>query len=79
MQFDKWFNKQSKVAKLILLIIPIVGWIIEILVRLSVMLRTKKVEHIIMFAIFAFLGELWLPCVVDFICVLLNDRLFLTD
>ncbi len=79
MQFDKWFNKQSKLLKIILLLIPFVGWVVEILVRLSVMLRTKEVIHIVMFCVFAFLGELWIPCVIDLICLLLNGRLFLTE
>ena len=42
MTFDKWFNKQSRLLKILLLILPVVGWIVECLIRLSVMLRTKR-------------------------------------
>ncbi len=79
MQFDKWFNKQTQLAKIILLLIPFVGWIVEILVRLSVALRTKEVVHIVMFLVFAIFGMVWIPCVIDFIYLILKDRLFLTD
>lgn len=43
MTFDKWFNSQDTLIKVILLIIPFVGWIVELLVRLSVMLRKQDV------------------------------------
>lgn len=56
MEFDRWFNQQSVLIKVLLLIIPVVGWIVEFLVRLSVFLRTKKVEHAVMLVLFAFVG-----------------------
>ena len=34
MTFDKWFEKQDRIVKIILLIIPFVGWIVEVLVRI---------------------------------------------
>jgi len=56
MSFDKWFNSQSTLVKAILLLIPGVNWIVECLVRLSVMLRTKSVEHIVIFLVFLLIG-----------------------
>lgn len=44
MTFDKWFNSQSRLLKVLLLILPVVGWIVECLIRLSVMLRTKSLS-----------------------------------
>ena len=41
MKFDKWFNKQSKLVKILLLLIPGVNWIVELLVRWSLALRKK--------------------------------------
>ncbi len=79
MQFDKWFNKQSTLIKVILLILPIVGWVTEILVRLSIMLRTKSTNSIIMFLVFALLGELWIPVVIDLVCLLWKGKLFLEE
>ena len=79
MTFDKWFSKQSRLVQFILLILPVVGWIIEILTRLSVMLRTKKVEHIILFIIFLIAGWAWILGVIDLICVLVTGKQFMID
>lgn len=35
MAFDKWFHHQNKLIQIILLLIPVVNWVIEILVRWS--------------------------------------------
>lgn len=36
---DAWFHKQSKLVQIILLLIPVVNYIVEILVRWSAFLR----------------------------------------
>lgn len=77
MTFDKWFNSQSTLLKVILLIIPFVGWIVELLVRLSVMLRTKSVVHIVVFLLFLFLGWGWFLCIIDLIYLVLCGHLIL--
>ena len=79
MNFDKWFNSQSVLLKAILLLIPFVGWVVECLVRLSVMLRTKSVVHIVVFLVFLFVGWGWVLGVIDFIYMLLTGRLILAD
>lgn len=79
MQFDKWFNKQSVLLKVILLIIPVVGWVVECLVRLSVMLRTKSVLHIVVFFVFLFVGWGWVLNVIDLIYMVLTGHLILGD
>ncbi len=79
MNFDKWFNSQSKLIKIILLLIPFVNWIVEILVRGSIALRTKEIIHIIMFLVFAIFGMAWVPAVIDLVCLLINGKLFLTE
>ena len=77
MSFDKWFNSQSTLIKAILLLIPFVGWVVECLVRLSVMLRTKSVEHIIVFLVFLLIGWGWFLAVIDFVYLLLKGHLIL--
>ncbi len=77
MTFDKWFNKQSRLLKFILLILPVVGWIVECLVRLSVMLRTKSIIHIIVFLLFLFVGWTWILGVIDLIYLLITGHLIL--
>ena len=47
MTFDKWFNKQSRLVQIILLLIPGVNWIVELLVRWSLALRKKDALYII--------------------------------
>jgi hypothetical protein len=58
MTFDKWFNQQSVLVKAILLLLPVVGWACECLVRLSVALRTKNIIHIVVFLAFLFIALL---------------------
>ena len=79
MKFDKWFNKQSLLLKAILLLIPGVNWVVEGLVRLSVMLRTKSLVHIIVFALFLFVGWGWFLGALDFVYMLITGKLFLAD
>ena len=79
MNFDKWFNSQSVLLKAILLLIPFVGWVVECLVRLSVMLRTKSVVHIVVFLVFLFVGWGWVLGVIDVIYMLLTGHLILAD
>ena len=79
MQFDKLFNKQSVLLKVIPLLIPFVGWVVECLVRLSVMLRTKSVLHIVVFFVFLFVGWGWVLNVIDLIYMVLTGHLILGD
>lgn len=79
MTFDKWFNSQSTLLKVILLIIPFVGWIMELLVRLSVMLRTKSVLHIVVFILFLVVGWGWILCIIDLIYMIITGHLILAE
>lgn len=79
MQFDKWFNSQSTLLKVILLILPLVGWVVEVLVRLSVMLRTKSLIHIVVFVLFLLVGWGWFLGVIDLIYLVLKGHLILAD
>ena len=75
MTFDKWFNSQSRLLKVLLLILPAVGWIVECLIRLSVMLRTKSLVHIVIFLLFLLVGWTWLLCIVDLIYLIITGHL----
>ena len=77
MAFDKWFNSQTTLVKAILMLIPVVGWVVEFLVRLSIALRTKEPIHIAVFLAFAFLGWTWVLVVADFVYLILKGNLFL--
>ncbi len=75
MNFDKWFNKQSVLLKAILLLLPVVGWICELLIRFAVMMRTKSVLHIVVFVVFLVVGWGWFLGVIDFIYMLVTGHL----
>ncbi len=79
MNFDKWFNSQSVLLKAILLLIPGVNWVVECLIRLSVMLRTKSVVHVVVFLVFLLVGWAWFLGVIDFVYMLLTGHLILGE
>ncbi len=77
MEFDKWFKEQSLIVKVILLIIPFVGWIVEVLVRLSAVLRNSSTVNIIGLVI-GIIGN-WIWSVVDLIYLLIKGDLLLLE
>ena len=79
MTFDKWFNSQSTLVKVILIVLPLVGWIVELLVRLSVMLKTQKPEHIIVFLLFVFIGWGLILEIIDIIYMCMTGHLILAE
>lgn len=79
MNFDKWFNNQSRLVQLILLIIPGVGWVVEFLVRLSIFLRTKSGVHLVVLIIFACIGWGWFLNLIDLLYLVLTGHLILAE
>lgn len=77
MSFDKWFNSQSRLLQVILLVIPFVGWVVELLVRLSVMLRKQDVVSVVVFVVFLVIGWGWVLCLIDLVYLALNGHLIL--
>lgn len=73
----KKFKALSKLVKVILLLIPVVNWVVELVVRWDLYLNKQTTEHLIpalLVTIFGmFLG--W----VDLIWILLFDNLILVD
>lgn len=51
MEFDKWYNEQVLWLKIVLIVVPFLGWIMEILIHLSIYLRTKKTVDLVLFII----------------------------
>ena len=77
MEFDKWFNEQSPLIKVILLIIPFVGWIVEILVRLSAVLRKSSTVNVVGLII-GVIGN-WVWSVIDLIYLVVKGNLLLIE
>lgn len=69
----KWFNKQSRLVQLILLLIPGVNYIVEIVVRVSAIFHKFNLSHLIglIFGIFIPVINGW----IDLIWVLLFKHL----
>ena len=77
MAFDKWFEKQSLLIKVILLIIPFVGWVVEVLVRLSAILRKTSGVNLVGLLLGVFVFQIW--AWVDVIALLLTGNMFLLE
>lgn len=73
----KWFNSLPRLVQFILLIIPFVGWIVEIYVRLTAMLQKTTTANILGFILFLFFGSVL--AYVDLVWVLLFKHLLLAD
>ena len=72
---DKWFHKQSKLVQVLLLIIPVVNWFTEVIVRWSAALTKGDVIKIVFALIVTIFGLFigWL----DAIWTLLFNKLIL--
>ena len=79
MNFDTWFHNQSKILQIILLIIPFVGWIMDLLVRWSAFLKKTSVVNLVMALFITLFGEFWILTILDAVWIALNNKLFLED
>ena len=75
MEFDIWFYNQKKILQIILLLLPLVGWIVEILVRLSIMLKDEKFLNIGIFGIILLFGWMWIIVLVDMVYLIIKWKL----
>ena len=75
MKVDKWFNKQSRLVQILLLLIPGINWIVEIGVRWSIALRKKSLIRTLIAILVTFTGFAfgWL----DLLWILLFNHLIL--
>ena len=79
MNVDVWFDEQSLLVRIIFLLIPFIGWIIELFVRLSVLIKKHSKINIIGLVVFVLLGGFWVLCLVDVISLVISDRLILIE
>lgn len=79
MNFDTWFHKQSKVIQIVLLILPLVGWIVDLLVRWSAFIKNQSVVNLVMALVITLFGEFWILTILDAVMIVLNDKLFLEE
>ena len=71
----KWFSKQSKLVQVLLLLIPVVNWIVEVVVRWSTWSKKGGLLRFIVCLVVTFGGLVvgW----IDAIWVLLTGHLLL--
>ncbi len=79
MNFDTWFHKQSKVLQIVLLILPLVGWIVDLLVRWSAFIKKNSGVNLAMALVVTFLGEFWILTILDAIWIALYNKLLLEE
>ena len=63
--FAKWFYKQGILMQVILLLIPVVNWFVEILVRWSAWMKTKNLITLVVAIVVTFGGAIigWLDII----------------
>ena len=68
-----WFNRQSRLVQIILLLIPFVNWVVEIMVRWSTYFQKGGTVRLVVSIIVTFLGLVfgW----IDLIAVLITKKL----
>ena len=79
MNFDFWYQEKTLVVRIILIIIPFIGWIIELLVRISALIRCRSSKNILGLVIFAIFGGFWVLCVLDVLSLIFTDYLILIE
>ena len=71
-----WFNKQSRLVQLLLLLIPFVNWVTELVVRWSTFLKKGGLVRLIICIVVTFGGGVILGYI-DLVWVLLFKKLCL--
>lgn len=72
---EKWFEKQCRLVQIILLLIPVVNWIVEVLVRWDHALKEGSLFKIIIALVVTIFGLFigWLDCLW---CLLFKHLIF---
>ena len=76
---EKWFSKLDFLTQTILLIIPFIGYIIEIGVRIFAVVRLHSKKNIAGLGIFVFVGWAILFNIIDVIVLSKTDALMLIE
>ena len=76
---EKWFYSLDSLSQTILLVIPFVGYLIEIGVRLFALIRKYSKKNAIGFIVFLVLGWTLLLNIIDAIYLSKKDELMITE
>lgn len=56
MSMVSWFNKQNRLIQFLLLLIPVVNWVVEVVVRWSSFLKSKSIIELVLAILVTFVG-----------------------
>ena len=79
MNVDKWIEEQSLVVKIILIVLPFVGWVMEILIRISAYARKQNNLDLVLLILYLLLGWTWIPLIVDVVFLVTKGHLLMAD
>ncbi len=79
MNFGKWFEKQHMLIQIILMLIPLVNWIVELLIRWPAFLKKDSVPNLVMAILHTFFGAFYILEILDIVWVILKKQLFLVE
>lgn len=74
----KKFFELPRLAQIILLILPFVGWIVELVIRWSAVLEKFTLLNLVAALVYTFFGWGIILQIVDIIWIILYKHLFLT-
>ena len=75
---EKWFNKQSQLVKVLLLLIPGVNWVVELLIRWPQYLKKNSIVRLVL-AIIATVPTGIAIGIIDAIMVILTGKILTLD
>ena len=76
---EKWFSKLDFLSQAILLVIPFIGYLVEIGVRVFAVIRLHSKKNIAGLVIFVLLGWALLPNIIDVFVLSRTDDLMLIE
>ena len=74
-----WFKKQSELVQFLLLIIPFVGWVMELILRWSRVIEEGGALNIVVALVYTIFGWAWILGVIDAVLCLLGKGLLFID
>ena len=75
----KKFFQLPRLAQIILLILPFVGWIVELVIRWSAVLEKFTLLNLVAALLYTFFGWGFILQILDIVWIILYKHLFLTE
>ena len=79
MTFDKWFEEQKLWLKIVLLVIPFVNFVVEVLVRVSALIRKSSTLNIVGLIVGVIGSGFWVWGIIDLVFVILKGQFLLLE